>query len=725
MTQRARRRKRRSQGSIGSKILLGFGVLLAFLGIAAASVGLWVLDVAADAPSLDTLKPIDRGSVSEILAADGTRLGYIQSDAIRDPVELNEIPKSLQDATIAIEDENFYEHNGLDYGAIARAALENITAGEVRQGGSTITQQLVRNLYIPDPEQTIERKIIEAKLALEMEDEHSKDWILNQYLNTASYGTNDGRTAVGVEAASQVYFNKHVSDLNLDEAALLAGLPQAPSEYNPFQSPESAKARRNEVLKQMYEQGFISQLDYQQALQGGLGLDKGYKYQTIHEPYFFDYVEQELIDRYGVNTVRQGGLKVYTTINPGLQQLATQAAQDGATRLGGPSAALVSIDPSNGHIVAMASSSNYTSAQFNLAAQGHRQPGSSFKPYVLTTALKQGIDPYTTYYNGTSPVTIQLDRYSPPWVVNNAEPGGGTMSIADATTHSVNAIYAQLDVDVGPENVAKTAHSLGITSPLDGYPAEGIGGLRVGVSPLEMADAYATFAANGIHHDATAISKVEFPPEHVGEEGKVDVLEQEEGRRVLSDGIAYEVTKILKTVVSSGTGTAANIGCPQAGKTGTTDDQTDAWFVGYTPQLSTAVWTGYPDARTSMGPSAFGGAYAAPIWHDYMSAAHGSFCEDFPTPENPATFTTFYSGHTVSPEVQTSPDLKPSKDSAKGTDTEQGQTNGYDPDLYAPGAGQEPLPSPGDGDNGNGNGNGPTGNGPPGQGGGGTGGTGG
>jgi penicillin-binding protein 1A len=715
MSQRARRRKRRSQGSIGSKILLGFGVLLAFLGIAAASVGLWVLDVAADAPSLDTLKPIKRGEVSEILAADGTRLGYIQSDAIRDPVELKEIPESMQEATIAIEDENFYKHNGLDYGAIARAAWENFSAGEVRQGGSTITQQLVRNLYIPDPEQTIERKIIEAKLALEMEDEHSKDWILNQYLNTASYGTNDGRTAVGVEAASQVYFNEHVSELDLAQSALLAGLPQAPSEYNPFQSAESAKARRNEVLKQMYEQGYITQLDYQQALQENLGLNKGYKYQTIHEPYFFDYVEQELIDRYGVNTVRQGGLRVYTTINPRLQQLATQAAQDGAARLGGPSAALVSIDPTNGHIVAMASSSNYSSAQFNLAAQGHRQPGSAFKPFVLTTALKQGIDPYTTYYNGTSPVTIQLDQYSPPWVVNNAEPGGGTMSIADATTHSVNAIYAQVDVDVGSENVAKTAHSLGITSPLDGNPAEGIGGLRVGVSPLEMSDAYATFAANGIRHDPTAISKVEFP------RGKEDVPEQPEGRRVLSDGIAYEVTKILKTVLESGTAAGEGIGCPNAGKTGTTDEQTDAWFVGYTPQYSTAVWVGYPDARTSMGSAAFGGSYAAPIWHQYMSAAHGTFCEDFPTPESPATFSTFYSDHTVSPEVQTSPDLKLHKDTTKGTETDQGQTNGYDPELYAPGAGQEPLPSPG-----NGNGNGPTGTGPPGQGGGGgTGGTGG
>jgi penicillin-binding protein 1A len=725
MTQRARRRQRRSSGSVGKKILLGIGVLVALIGIGVASVGLWVLDVRASAPSIDELKPIDRGAVSEIFASDGSVLGYIQSDAIRDPVTMEEIPKPLQEATVAIEDEDFYNHGGVDYEAVARAAVENIEAGfEVKQGGSTITQQLVRNLYIPDPEQTLERKIIEAKLAEELEDEHSKRWILGEYLNTASYGTNDGRTAVGVEAASQVYFNKHVSDLNLDEAALIAGLPQAPSEYNPFQSAENAKERRNEVLQKMYEQGYISQTDYDQALNEGLGLDKGYKYQTIHEPYFFDYVEQELIDRYGVNTVRQGGLKVYTTINPRLQTLATTAAQNGAATLGGPSAALVSIDPSNGHIVAMASSSNYSSAQYNLAAQGHRQPGSAFKPFVLTTALKQGIDPYTTYYNGSSPVSIELDPYSAPWVVNNAEGGSaGVLSIAAATTASVNAVYAQLDVDVGPENVAKTAHSLGITSPLDGFPAEGIGGLRIGVSPLEMSDAYATFASNGVHHDATAISRVEFPPKEGETDGEVDVPEEPEGKRVLSDGIAYEVTKILKTVVASGTGTAANIGCPQAGKTGTTDDQTDAWFVGYTPQLSTAVWTGYPDARTSMGGAAFGGAYAAPIWHEYMTAAHGSFCEDFPPPENPASYSSFYSGHTVSPQdfYDTEP-LNDKKKSDNSTDdTTGGDTNGYDPDLYAPGAGQDASPSPDPG-GGNQGGGGNPGGGNPGGGNGGVGG---
>jgi penicillin-binding protein 1A len=692
MTQRARRRLRRSRSSVGRKLLLALGVVVGLIGIGAASVGLWVLDVRASGPSIDELKPIQRGFVSEILAADGSRLGFIQSDAIREPVELDEIPRSMKNATIAIEDESFHEHDGVDYGAVVRAAIENVEAGfEAKQGGSTITQQLVRNLYLEDPEDTLERKIVEAKLAEELEDERSKRWILREYLNTASYGTNDGRTAVGVEAAAQVYFNKHASELDLAEAAMIAGLPQAPSQYNPFQSPESAKQRRNEVLKRMGEQGMIDATTQQQAQQQPLGLERGFRYSTIREPYFFDYVEEQLIERYGVNQVREGGLVVHTTIDPKLQEVANRAVQEGAASLGGPAAALVSTDVTNGHIVAMASSSNYSSAEFNLAAQGHRQPGSSFKPFALLTALKQGIDPDSTYYSGKSPISLSIDQYAPPWVVNNAGDGsaGGALSLADATTQSVNVVYAQLALDVGPENVAQTAKSMGIETPLDGFPAETIGGLRIGVSPLEMSNAYGTLATGGVRRDAIAISKVEFP------DGEEDVPEQEEGHRVLSDGIAYEATEIMKTVITSGTATAANIGCPAAGKTGTTDEQTDAWFAGFTPRLSTAVWTGYPDARTSMGGSAFGGTYAAPIWQDFMSVAKRNYCEDFPQPENPAQLSSFTSEHTVSAsEVFKEEEQLEEKPTDEEKEDERKENGDYDSDLYGPGAGQDASPSP-------------------------------
>jgi penicillin-binding protein 1A len=718
MTQRARKRLRRSRGSAGNKILLALGVLVAVAGLGVASIGAWVLDVMASAPSIDELRPIDKGATSVVFAADGSRLGYIRSDDIREPVPIGRVPKALEQATVAIEDENFYEHGGVDYGAIIRAFVENVEAGEIRQGGSTITQQLVRNLYIADPEDTIERKIREAKLAQELEDERTKTWILEQYLNTASYGTIEGRTAIGVEAAAQMYFAKPVDEIDLPQAALLAGLPQAPSEYNPLLNPDGARERRNRVLQAMFDQGHISGGEYEAALQSDLEIHRGYRYTTIREPYFFNYVEQELIERYGVNTVRRGGLEVHTTIVPRFQNAARQAITSRYS--GTPASGLVSVDPSNGHIVAMASSASFEQSNFNLAAQGRRQPGSAFKPFVLTTALKQGIDPYTTYYSGQSPVQLTLDQYSPPWIVNNAGDGsaGGALSVASATTGSVNVVYAQLDMDVGPENVTETARSMGITSPLISVPAEGIGGLKYGVSPLEMAGAYATLATNGIRHTPTAISRVEFPND------EVDTPEQPEGKRVLSDGIAYEVTKIMKTVITSGTAAGAvsyGVGCA-AGKTGTTDDQTDAWFVGFTPRLSTAVWVGYPDARVSLGPSAFGGTMAAPVWNDYMLAVGGE-CGEFPLPKNPASFSTFFSDKTVAPQVPKTPKLKDLKPDEGTADLPPGQDqdgDGYPDNAYAPGI-QGP-PDGGGGGGGNGGGGGGNGGGGGGNGGGGGGG---
>ena len=273
MTARQRRRHRRSQGSsVGKKVVLVFVGLFAVIGVALGGGVIWVLNVAADAPDIDTLKPADSGSNTQIFAGDGTSLGYVQSDILRTPVALDEIPERLQKATIAIEDEHFYDHGGVDYSAIIRAAVENFEAGEVKQGASTITQQLVRNLYIRDPRDTIERKIKEAKMAMQYEDEYTKNQILNQYLNTASYGTNNGKTAVGVEAASQVYFDKDVADLNIGEAALLAGLPQAPTDYNPFINPKGAKQRRNEVLAAMRDQGYITPATYDKITSRGLGL---------------------------------------------------------------------------------------------------------------------------------------------------------------------------------------------------------------------------------------------------------------------------------------------------------------------------------------------------------------------------------------------------------------------------------------------------------------------
>ncbi len=679
MTHRQRQaRRRRNKARPRNWILLGAAVLASGAIIGALSVVGYILAVAATAPNIDDLKPINKGASSEIFAADGRRLGYVQSNTIRTPIGWGAMPSDLRNATVAIEDQRFYHHGGVDYESIVRAALRDVTSGKKLQGGSTITQQLVRNLYIRTPKRDLKRKIREAKMASELEKSHPKTWILEQYLNDIPYGTVDGQTAVGVEAASETYFSKHASQLTLDEAALIAGLPQAPSVYNPFQNPGAALARRNDVLERMYTNHYITLAQEQQAQQAPLKLKPGTIYTKRHEPYFFDFVQEQLIQRYGVNVFRQGGLKVYTTIEPDLQQAARNAIAGQLNLPTDPSSAIVTIDPANGHVLAMASSGTYKHSNFNLAAQGHRQPGSAFKPFVLTTAIKQGVNPYTTFYN-SHPLSINLGGTI--WNVHTfANDYSGHISIANATLKSDNTVYAQLDLDVGPKNVAETAKEMGITTHLDGYPAEGLGGLRLGVSPLEMADAYATLADGGVHHKPIAITRVVFP------DGKQDRLGHNPGNRVLTDGEADAVTKILHQNVLSGTGVRANIGCPAAGKTGTTSSFNDAWFVGYTPRLATATWVGYPNALISMtsvhGISVQGGSFPAMIWHDYMNYAKGSFCGDFPPPTTPVHWAPFFGHYATTGATGATGPAGPSSKKPKSNGGAS-PTKGYDPRLYA------------------------------------------
>jgi penicillin-binding protein 1A len=626
MATRVRRRRRKPHHPIWHKVAIPLGVFLALMLVAAGIAVAWAINIYNSAPPLSSLKPVEKGRSSAIYAADGSLIGFIRSENVRQPVRAKALPEDLKNATVAIEDKGFWQHDALDPQGIARAAVKDLEAGgKPVQGASTITQQLVRNLYIQNPQDTLERKIKEAALANELFDKHTRSWILTQYLNTAPYGTVEGQTAVGAEAASQTYFSKPVKELGLKEAALLAGLPQAPSEYNPFLDPKAALKRRDEVLRVMWEQGYITGDEFKGTKNEGLGLEPGHKYQVIKDPFLFDLVQNELIEKYGINTVRNGGLKAYTTIDPSLQEKAEYAVDNACGVCysgGGPASGLASVDPKTGAIVALASTEGEESeSEFNYAWQAHRQPGSSFKTFVLTTAIKEGIDPATTYYNGTSPMTLQIPGGG-TWTVNNAEQGGGTMNLESATWASVNVIFAQLDLDVGPESVTETAHEMGIESPLESVPAEAIGGLAVGVTPLEMADAYATLANGGIHHDATAVSKVEFP------NGKVDDFEKDKGERVLTESQAWEVTKILEGVITQGTGAGYTyMGCSsEAGKTGTSEGLSDAWFVGYTPKYSTAVWVGHPTSREYTG---FGGPTAGPIWQSYMSAAQEGDCPEF------------------------------------------------------------------------------------------------
>ena len=681
---------------------------LAMIGILSAAG--YVFAIASSAPDLSELRADDKGEVSAVFASDGTRLGFVQSDVLRRVVTFDEMPPAIRQATVAIEDERFYKHEGVDFNAIIRAGIKNLESGKTVQGGSTITQQLVRALYIRDPKRDFERKIREAKLASELEEKHSKRWILHEYLNSVPYGTVGGRTAIGVQAAAVTFFDKNVDDLTLDESALLAGLPQAPSQYNPFRNKSAALGRRNEVLRAMRDNGYITQDEYLEAIQKPIKLKRGTRYITRREPYFFDYVQEQLIEKYGVGVVRRGGLKIFTTIDPVMQESARAAINAYYGDPAGPASAIVAIDPRTGKIRAMASSGSYDDRNFNLAAQGHRQPGSAFKTMVLTAAVRKGVDPDSTTYT-SKPLAINDPKFGEWNVKTFGDSYIGTVSLTRATLSSDNTVYAQLILDIGPQAVCKTAKLLGITTKLDCYPAEGLGGLTRGVTSLEMAGAYATLANGGVRHRPSGIRKVVFP------DGKSDKLAGGKGKRVLSDGEAYEVTKILKMNVTSGTGTAANYGCPAAGKTGTTDEAKDAWFVGYTPQLSAAVWVGYPDAGVAM-PGAQGGTYAAPVWHAFMSPAHGDFCDDFPAPQEPFQASPFFGKYSRTGAPTAS-------DYSYGGTTTPPTTGGntYDPRYYesppqeAPQVETPPeqvAPAP---DNGQGNGNG-VGNGgvPPGQG---------
>src|SRR4051794_25799327 len=571
--QRKHRRRQKRGSKARNTVLIGLGVMLAILGIGVASVLGYVISIAASTPNIDELKPINKGATSAVYAANGRLLGYVKSNIVRQPIIEPQIPQDIRDATVSIEDSRFYKHHGVDYEGVVRAAMKNLENRKTLQGGSTITQQLVRALYIKDPTRDFKRKVREAKLASELEDEHPKHWILTSYLNNVPYGTVNGETAVGVEAAAEIFFSKHAKDLTLDQSALLAGLPQAPSDYNPFKNPQAALARRNEVLQSMVKSHYITQSRADIAKQKPLALRAGNKYFRRSEPYFFDYVSELLIQKYGLNTYRKGGLKVFTTIDPSLQQTARKSIANRLNLPNDPSSAVVAIDPRNGYIRAMASSGTYKHRNFNLAAQGHRQPGSTFKTFVLTTAVLKGVNPDAVSYV-SKPLALPIGG-GQIWKVKTYEGTyEGRVNLTKATLKSDNTVFAQLDLDLGPKAVAHTAHMMGVTTKLDGLPAEGLGGLRLGVSPLEMADAYATLASGGVHHAPIAITKVEFP------DGKSDHPGEVKGNRVMTDGQAAEVTKVLKENVQAGNGGEGKYGCPPAGQNRTTPNIHHPPFVG-------------------------------------------------------------------------------------------------------------------------------------------------
>jgi penicillin-binding protein 1A len=625
---RAQRRRRGKKPRGRLALVLGLvAIFLVALAVGSFFTGAAVL---ASNCNLNSLRPISLGSNSFVFASDGTRLGVVPSTRNRQPLRLGQMSAWLPKATIAIEDRRFYQHGGVDYRGIARAAYADLLQGRIVQGGSTITQQLVRNLYIGSQRRTLGRKLKEACLAIKLGNRLPKNTILADYLNEVSYGNH----ASGIEAAAQTYFSRPARRLTLVQAALLAGLPQAPSLYDPFANPSDAKQRRDEVLRAMAAVGEISPARLAAAVRRPLGLVPGRLYTEIRQPNFFGYVEQQLVSHFGEREVQSGGLQIQTTLDPHLQVLALQAVQDVLREPQDPAAAVVAIDPATGAIKAMISyRPDHRKLQFNLATQGHRQAGSAFKPFVLTAAIQQGIS-IQSGFAGPPEMLItdpRCEYNGQPWDVHNyADESGGYMNLADATAHSVNTIFAQLVTKVGPDHVVAVAHGLGIASHLEPVCSITLGSQAV--TPLEMTDAYATFAANGIHHPAQALKFVRDPS------GRVLARLVTHGNRVISPNTAATVNYALQGVVDHGTGTAAYFGRPAAGKTGTAESYQDAWFCGFVPQLATCVWLGYPRAEIPLlnveGYAAvFGGSLPAQIWHDFMAPATASLpVATFPVP---------------------------------------------------------------------------------------------
>jgi len=595
--------------------------LLAVLGLASFSVGL-VTAIAGEIPALDPSR-IHNQTDGFIYANNGRVLSVLRGSQSRILLRSYQISPLMKQAIVAIEDKRFYEHRGVDVRGIMRALWADMRGGRAVQGGSTITQQFVKNTYTNN-QRSIARKLREAALAWQLEQRWSKDRILTAYLNTIYFGNG----AYGVEQAAQTYFHHGAGPgkLTLWEAALLAGIPEDPAAFDPATNQKGARARRNLVLKEMFDQGDISRAVYGNATRRPMPSPQAIRLPGDQGPaqYFANYVKQQLVDRYGSGRVFGGGLKVYTTIDLKLQKMARNSIGHWLTSPTGPTAALVSIDPRDGRILAMFGGNNFRKSQFNLAVQGERQAGSSFKPFVLATALKEGVAPSTTFVS--KPVTINAGGRL--WEVHNYEDEYlGSITIQQATAYSDNAVFAQLTKLVGPQNIANTAKSLGIKSRLQPYFSIGLG--AQGVNPLEMARAFSAFANGGKRIDGRRFGNEPRVITKVATE-KGRPIDDNTARPVqtLSEENAALVTSLLQNVIKYGTGKAAALagGRPAAGKTGTTENYGDAWFVGYTPQLVTAVWVGYPNDVRSMsyqfhGKPVAGGTFPALIWKSFMERA--------------------------------------------------------------------------------------------------------
>ena len=579
--------------------------------LTAVAVGLFSVVAAACGPVVE-IEPIGAVTLdppqqtSRVVAADGSVLAQLHAEQDREVVPLRRIPEVLRQAVIAVEDQRFYDHGGVDGRAIARAMVQNARAQRVTQGGSTITQQLAKNAVVGnDP--TLERKLEEAGVALQLERQFTKDEILEQYLNTVYFGNG----AYGAQTAAQRYFGADVSDLQLGEAALLAALLKAPATYDPYRHPEAATRRRNLVLRLMAEQGYVSPREVAAVRAEDLVLKPIDDTDQWRAPYYVDRVLTELQHdpAFAVlgddpaaraNVLFRGGVTVETSLDPLWQDAAEDAVDQTLTEGRDPHAAVVAIDPGTGGIRALVGGRDYNDddnrfAKFNLATDGRRQAGSTFKELVLATAIAQG-HPLDEVFEAGPRITIGPRPGEPqPYPVTNYDNRDyGRLTIRDATAYSVNVVYAQLMSAVGPEAVVATAKDFGIRSPLRPLRSLALGAQEV--SPLEMASVQATLAAGGVYRRPSTVERI------VAADGTELYRRQDKPKRVVDKAVAFLTTDALRGVVQYGTGERADLQRPVAGKTGTTQRGADAWFVGYTPNFAAAVWIGFPQGAVPMEP---------------------------------------------------------------------------------------------------------------------------
>ncbi len=675
--------------------------LLVLLGIVLLAIVSWVfgvmMAVAQDLPDLEARAQYDAARNSVVLASDGTPLATLTGNEKRILVESDEISPSVKQAVVAIEDERFYEHRGIDFLGIARALQQDIVSGGAVQGGSTITQQFVKNALEAQGSRTVLQKLREAAIAYQIERQWSKDKILTNYLNNIYFGNG----AYGIEAAARTYFgnahpgcgepdNRCAAVLTPVESAMLAALISSPTAYDPITNPMDAQAQRNVVLEKMREQGVleIDDEEFQALLDTPVPTKRDIQPPTVDSkaPYFTDWLRQQVVDKYGAGQAFGGGLVVKSTLDYGLQQAAEQAVSDNVGGLG-PTSAVVAIDNGSGEVLAMVGGQNFDESPFNLATNGQRQPGSSFKPFTLVTALREGHSPDETFESAPQALpfkaTIRTKNGKKKEVtdlfrVNNYDDNYlGTATIASATTYSDNSVYAQLGLEVGVNDIVKTAHELGISSKLDDNPALILGGLKRGVTPLEMAYAYNTLANGGARISGTeasqgngkgpvAIDKVvdqgDKPvPDNLGGSGENEKVSDQ----VIDPSVAQTATDILHTVVTEGTGKRAQVGDDYIwGKTGTTDNNADAWFVGANEDITVAVWVGYSDGATPMetefgGLPVDGGTIPTLIWNDIVSAWDGlqasRDAEDGKTTDTTSTTDTYVPPATTVAPATTTP----------------------------------------------------------------------